>query len=97
MPSPRKGRRDGSVVDGAAAGVDGPRPVPGGRPGAVLPRYADQSFYAKRVCDSCPVAAECLDFALGFSVHDDHGVWGGLTRIERRKLRRLADQKGTAS
>ncbi len=33
-------------------------------PALFYPRSADQSFYAKRVCDSCPVAAECLDFAL---------------------------------
>jgi WhiB family redox-sensing transcriptional regulator len=66
-------------------------------PALFYPRFADQSFYAKRVCDSCPVAAECLDFALDTAEYDDHGVWGGLTRIERRKLRRLADQKGTAS
>lgn len=41
---------------------------------------------AKRVCASCPVRQECLDFALATSQPD--GLWGGLTTRERRRLRR---------
>lgn len=37
---------------------------------------------AKKVCAGCPVRAECLDYAL--SVGDLHGVWGGMTDLERR-------------
>lgn len=66
-------------------------------PALFYPRRSDDSVYAKRVCDSCPVAAECLDFALDTAEYDDHGAWGGLTHIERRSLRRLADRKGTTS
>ena len=41
---------------------------------------------AKRVCARCPVAQECLDFALRTGQHA--GVWGGYTEEERRALRR---------
>lgn len=44
---------------------------------------------AKAVCAECPVSHECLDFALhNFDTHDDYGVWGGTSVIERRVLRR---------
>jgi WhiB family transcriptional regulator, redox-sensing transcriptional regulator len=39
---------------------------------------------AKKVCARCPVRAECLDFAL--STHQVHGVWGGTSEDERRRL-----------
>lgn len=35
---------------------------------------------AKEVCATCPVKAACLAAA----TDDDHGIWGGLTREERR-------------
>ena len=37
---------------------------------------------AKRVCMSCEVKAECLEYAL--STREPYGIWGGLTEIERR-------------
>lgn len=40
---------------------------------------------AKAVCARCPVTAECLGWAL--ETGQDHGVWGGLSEDERRKLR----------
>ena len=40
---------------------------------------------AKAVCTGCRVRQECLEFALAQSVQ--HGVWGGLTAPERRRLR----------
>jgi WhiB family transcriptional regulator, redox-sensing transcriptional regulator len=40
---------------------------------------------AKAFCARCPVWAECL--AYGFD--EEHGVWGGLNRGERGRLRRL--------
>jgi WhiB family transcriptional regulator, redox-sensing transcriptional regulator len=39
---------------------------------------------AKRVCASCGVRRECLDYALG--VREMYGIWGGLTEAERRPL-----------
>jgi WhiB family redox-sensing transcriptional regulator len=39
---------------------------------------------AKAVCRVCPVAAECLEWALDSG--QDAGVWGGLAEEERRAL-----------
>lgn len=41
---------------------------------------------AKAICRSCPVRAECLEFAL--ATYQDHGIWGGFDDEERRVLRR---------
>ena len=40
----------------------------------------------RAVCRACPAAAECLRWALDNDEPD--GIWGGLTPLERRKLRR---------
>ncbi|MFD6061323.1 WhiB family transcriptional regulator [Rhodococcus wratislaviensis] len=39
---------------------------------------------AKQVCKRCPVRAQCLNYALEAREH--HGIWGGFTEDERRKL-----------
>jgi len=39
---------------------------------------------AKRICFDCPVLDDCLEFAL--RVREPHGIWGGLTEAERRRL-----------
>lgn len=39
---------------------------------------------AKAICRSCPVVAECLEYAI--SSREPHGVWGGLNEVERRQL-----------
>jgi WhiB family transcriptional regulator, redox-sensing transcriptional regulator len=41
----------------------------------------------KAVCQTCPVSADCLMYALDGDVHDDIGIWGGTSAIQRRKLR----------
>lgn len=43
---------------------------------------------AREICNACPVRAECLDYAI--TNNEQHGVWGGLSTRERR---RLADSK----
>lgn len=40
---------------------------------------------AKALCLTCPVLAQCRDYAL--SIDERHGVWGGLTELDRAKLR----------
>ena len=40
---------------------------------------------AKRICQTCPVKQQCLDFA-DREGYDD-GIWGGLDRDERKKLK----------
>lgn len=42
----------------------------------------------KKVCAACPVAAECLAFALASDTRD--GVFGGLSPKQRAQLRRKA-------
>jgi len=39
---------------------------------------------AKAICASCPVAAQCLEYAI--ETHQPDGVWGGLTAVERHRL-----------
>ena len=39
---------------------------------------------ALAICDDCPVADDCLDYALANRIRD--GVWGGLTAHARRAL-----------
>jgi WhiB family redox-sensing transcriptional regulator len=41
---------------------------------------------AKEICSACPVRKPCLEFAL--STREKHGVWGGLTERERRRVLR---------
>ena len=42
---------------------------------------------AKQVCAPCPVAWECLSYAI--ESNQTEGIWGGTTRGERRSLRRI--------
>ena len=44
-------------------------------------------IYAKRICAQCPVTTECLTYALDHN-ELNHGVWGGLSVMERRRLAR---------
>lgn len=45
---------------------------------------------AKRVCLTCGVRDECLEYAL--TTREAYGIWGGLTEIERRaRLHRRAN------
>ena len=41
---------------------------------------------AQRICAGCPVKARCLDYALHNRI--DHGVWGGASERERRRILR---------
>ena len=49
--------------------------------------FPDKGANAKpavAICQLCPVAAECLDYAL--TNRERFGVWGGVTERPRRKL-----------
>jgi len=39
---------------------------------------------AQRVCATCPVKTLCLEYALRSGI--DHGVWGGCSERERRRI-----------
>ena len=55
-------------------------------PELFFPRRGDDvsSRSAKRVCATCPVKIQCLDFAI--SNHEHFGIWGGVSDKGRRKL-----------
>ena len=40
--------------------------------------------HAQRVCATCEVAEACLEYALEHQL--EHGVWGGKSERERRRL-----------
>jgi WhiB family transcriptional regulator, redox-sensing transcriptional regulator len=57
-------------------------------PEAFFPEKGGSTREAKRVCRSCDVRAECLEYALE---HDERfGIWGGMSERERCQLKRAA-------
>ena len=46
--------------------------------------HEDEAPEAKDICAECPVREPCLEYAL--TVREKHGVWGGRTERERRRL-----------
>ena len=55
-------------------------------PEAFFPEKGGSTREAKRVCGSCDVKVECLEYAL--SNDERFGIWGGLSERERRRLKR---------
>ncbi|MBW3614085.1 MAG: WhiB family transcriptional regulator [Actinobacteria bacterium] len=41
---------------------------------------------ARQICATCPVKSPCLEYALRNRI--DHGVWGGTSERERRRILR---------
>ena len=39
---------------------------------------------AKTICLACPVIDPCRDYAI--NIREPHGIWGGLTELERQAL-----------
>ncbi len=39
---------------------------------------------ARKICRDCPVSVTCLEYALESRI--DHGVWGGCSERERRRI-----------
>ena len=51
---------------------------------------------ARKICQDCPVKAPCLEYALVNRI--DHGVWGGTSERERRRIlrqRRMAASRAS--
>jgi WhiB family redox-sensing transcriptional regulator len=57
-------------------------------PEAFFPEKGGSTREAKKVCLSCEVRVECLEYAL--SQDERFGIWGGLSERERRRLKRKA-------
>ena len=51
---------------------------------------------ARKICRDCPVQERCLEYALEERI--DHGVWGGCSERERRRIlkRRRTEIVGSA-
>jgi len=64
--------------DAACAGAD---------PALFFPTQGDNCGEAKAICATCPVTAECLEYAMAMGSAVE-GVWGGTSARERRQIRR---------
>jgi len=53
-----------------------------------FPELGSNGTQAKKFCRPCPVKSECLQYAIDNNLND--GVWGGMSAIERRTLKRKA-------
>lgn len=49
---------------------------------------------ARKVCATCPVKEPCLEYALEQRI--DHGVWGGCSERERRRILKRRRELATA-
>jgi len=49
---------------------------------------------ARAICSRCPIAGRCLDYALDNRI--EHGVWGGCSERERRRILRRRTQLAPA-
>lgn len=76
--------RDGSWRDSALCAQSDPE--------LFFPEKGGSAARAKRVCASCPVRAECLEWSLAYDVR--FGIWGGLTEDQRQEVRRAVDDEG---
>lgn len=57
-------------------------------PEAFFPEKGGSTREAKRVCMSCEVRSECLEYAL--AKDERFGIWGGLSERERRRVKKQA-------
>lgn len=55
-------------------------------PDAFFPDKGGSTQDAKKICASCDVRAECLEYAL--TNGERFGIWGGASERERRKIER---------
>ena len=102
LPEHNAGVPDDWFVDPVRLGVPGVRGVDDGNPLAwqadsLCAQTDPEAFFhekggstrdAKKICGSCEVRSECLEYAL--ENDERFGIWGGLSERERRKLRKRA-------
>ncbi len=55
-------------------------------PEAFFPEKGGSTRDAKKICTTCEVKGQCLEYAL--QNDERFGIWGGLSERERRRLRR---------
>lgn len=59
-------------------------------PELFFPEKGGPGDEAKRICGLCEVRQDCLDFALTLASEEQHGIWGGLSARERKRIRAMA-------
>ncbi|MFC9875885.1 WhiB family transcriptional regulator [Nocardia salmonicida] len=52
-----------------------------------------QVLLAKKICRACPVLTPCRAYAL--EAGETHGIWGGMTALERGRHRRRTSLRHT--
>lgn len=62
--------------DAACRGVD---------PEIFHPERGESTAYPRSICASCPVQADCREYAV--IANEKYGIWGDTSRRERRRLR----------
>ncbi len=63
-------------------------------PSAFFPSDGVGVDVARRICATCDVKDRCLDYALTNRI--DHGVWGGCSERERRRILKRRRQEAAA-
>ncbi len=66
------------MANGSCRGLD---------PSIFFPSDGSGVVVARRICLECGVKDECLGYALKHRI--DHGVWGGASERERKRLQRV--------
>ncbi|HRW36538.1 MAG: WhiB family transcriptional regulator [Acidimicrobiales bacterium] len=64
-------------------------------PSAFFPSDGVGVDAARKICADCPVKAPCLEYALAERI--DHGVWGGCSERERRRILKRRRQDAAAA
>jgi hypothetical protein len=67
----------------------GKSPTNRGEPDNYFPERGVNPTNARSICPQCPVVDECLSYGI---IYDEDGIWGGLTRKERKRLKYLRQQ-----
>jgi WhiB family redox-sensing transcriptional regulator len=68
------------MTDAACATADPELFFPDGQAGR-----GAKTMQAKEICATCPIAVQCLQYAV---LNDEDGIWGGTTPSERKLLKK---------
>lgn len=59
-----------------------------------FPHRGEQIKPLIAICATCPVRQDCLEYAIEHGEH--HGIWGGTSERERRRIRQARSRRGAA-
>jgi WhiB family redox-sensing transcriptional regulator len=61
-------------------------------PDIFFPEKGGSTTPATTVCSACPVQGQCLEYAISHDIR--HGIWGGMSDNDRRRIARERRQAG---